>query len=748
MAAEDTAKVERDEGVRTREGMIALQQPLLRPALFINRELSLLEFNARVLEEAFDERNPLLERVQFLSRFNSNMDEFFMIRVSGIREQVKAGVSERSPDGMAPGEERLAIRARVLALLELQSAFFRDKLRSALSRQGIKIANYDELSPEQKLVARDYFDNMVYPVCTPLAVDPGHPFPHISNLSLNLAVELQAPNGQRHFARVKVPNVLPRLVPLPPAQPTSGSNGHKVKGPRLLFAWLEQVLMANLSALFPQMQLLEAHPFRVVRDADLEIQELEADDLLETIEQSLSRRRFGSAVALFVNPEMTPHLRELLVRNLELDAEDVYEVEGPLGLSDLADLYKIERADLKVAPFVPRVPPALRKNSNIFYAIQQGDILLHHPFDSFTPVVDFIRAAAADRDVLAIKQTLYRVGSHSPIVGALLEAAEAGKQVAVLVELKARFDEENNIEWARALEQAGVHVTYGLIGLKTHCKVALVVRKEGDGIRRYVHLGTGNYNPVTARGYTDMGLLTCHPDFGADVSDLFNYLTGYSKQMRYRKLLVAPIALRAGLLALIEREIKHQTEHGGGRLIFKMNALVDPAIIEALYRASQAGVKVDLLVRGICCLRPGVPKVSENIRVVSIVGRFLEHHRIFYFKNGGKEEILMGSADLMPRNLDNRVEVLFPIEDESIRAYVLNDVLEAYLRDNYKARLLQSDASYVRVMPSKDGHVFDSQAALLNQAGGDTSEMTVAISALPNKYRKYLTSYGRVDPHE
>jgi polyphosphate kinase len=412
------------------------------------------------------------------------------------------------------------------------------------------------------------------------------------------------------------------------------------------------------------------------------------------------------------------------------------------------ELYKIDRGDLKDPPFVPRVPPALRKNSNIFYAIQQGDILLHHPFDSFTPVGDFIRAAAADEDVLAIKQTLYRVGSHSPIVGALLEAAEAGKQVAVLVELKARFDEENNIEWARALEQAGVHVTYGLIGLKTHCKVALVVRKEGDGIRRYVHLGTGNYNPATARGYTDMGLLTCHPDFGADVSDLFNYLTGYSKQTRYRKLLVAPIAMRAGLLALIEREIKHQAEHGNGRLIFKMNALVDPAIIEALYRASQSGVKVDLLVRGICCLRPGVPKISDNIRVVSIVGRFLEHHRIFYFRNGGKEEIFMGSADLMPRNLDNRVEVLFPIEDESIRAYVLSDVLEAYLRDNYKARVLQSDGSYARVMPPKDGPVLDAQAALLSQAGGDSSEMTVAISALPNKYRKYLTSYGRVDPHE
>jgi len=396
---------------------------------------------------------------------------------------------------------------------------------------------------------------------------------------------------------------------------------------------------------------------------------------------------------------------------------------------------------------VPRIPAPLRKEKDIFAAIRRGDILLHHPFDSFKPVVDFIRSAAEDKNVLAIKMTLYRVGSDSPIVEALLDAAQAGKQVAVLVELKARFDEENNIEWARALEQAGVHVTYGLIGLKTHCKVALVVRKEGDGIRRYVHLGTGNYNPTTARLYTDMGLLTCSPDFGADASDLFNYLTGYSQQTRYRKLLVAPIAMRAGLLALIEREMKQQREHGNGRLIFKMNSLVDPALIEALYRASQQGVKVDLLVRGICCLRPDVPNVSENIRVISIVGRFLEHSRIFYFRNNGKEDVFMGSADLMPRNLDNRIEVLFPIEDESIKRQVITDVLEAYLRDNVKARILQTDGTYVQQHPGK-GPGFDVQLALLNEAtGGENGEVTLSVSALPNKYRKYLSSYGRVDPH-
>jgi polyphosphate kinase len=546
-----------------------------------------------------------------------------------------------------------------------------------------------------------------------------------------------------HFARVKVPNVLSRLVPLPVEQ----GKGGKSRTPRYLFTWLEQVLMANLDALFPAMQIVEVHPFRVIRDADIEIQELEAYDLLETVEQSLSRRRFGSAVALFHNPGMSDHLRDLLVKNLELDDIDVYEVDGPLGLSDLMEVYKLDRADLKDPVFVPRIPAPLRKEKDVFAAIRRGDVLLHHPFDSFKPVVDFIRTAADDKDVLAIKMTLYRVGTDSPIVEALLDAVQAGKQVAVLVELKARFDEENNIEWAKALEQAGVHVTYGLIGLKTHCKVALVVRKEGDGIRRYVHLGTGNYNPTTARLYTDMGLLTCSPDFGADASDLFNYLTGYSQQTRYRKLLVAPIAMRAGLLALIEREIKQHRERGNGRLIFKMNSLVDPALIEVLYRASQAGVKVDLLVRGICCLRPGVPNVSENIRVISIVGRFLEHSRIFYFRNNGKEDLFMGSADLMPRNLDHRVETLFPIEDEGIKRQVISDVLESYLRDNVKARILQSDGTYVQQHPGKNPG-FDVQLALLNEAtGGENGEMTLSVSALPNKYRKYLSSYGRVDPH-
>lgn len=723
--------------------VVVIQSTALRPELYINRELSLIEFNARVLEEASDPKNPLLDRVRFLSIFHSNLDEFFMIRVSGIREQVIAGVSDRSPDGMTPGEEISAIRERVISLLDAQAAFFQGELCPTLAKHGIKIADYKKLTDSEKSSLEDYFERLVFPVCTPLAVDPGHPFPHISNLSLNLAVELQDPEGIKHFARVKVPNVLPRLVPLP----GDARSGADMRSGSSVFVWLEQILAANLGALFPQMELLEVHPFRVIRDADLEIQELEADDLLQTVQESLAQRRFGSAVALFTNPGIPRHLRSLLVQNLELQDNDAYIVDGPLGLSDLSELARLDRPELKEAPFAPHIPIPLRPGGDIFSAISNGDILLHHPFDSFSPVIDFIRSAAADPNVLAIKQTLYRVGRDSPIVEALLEAAEMGKQVAVLVELKARFDEEKNIEWARALEQAGVHVTYGLIGLKTHCKIALVVRKEGEGIRRYVHLGTGNYNPVTARGYTDMGLFTCGPEFGADVSELFNYLTGYSKQTKYRKLLVAPISLRSGLLALIEREIKKHKEQGGGRLIFKMNHLVDPALIEALYRASESGVKVDLLVRTICSLRPSVPKVSENIRVISIVGRFLEHSRLFYFRNGGKDELWMGSADLMPRNLDNRVEVLFPVEDDNIRTHIVSDVLEAYLQDNVKARVLQRNGIYTRLIPEQDATRLDAQQRLASLLPSET-ELVLPLAALPKKYRKHLTRYGRVDPHE
>ncbi len=712
----------------------------LDPAMYINRELSWLAYDARVLEEALDARNPLLERVKFLAIFHNMLEEFFMIRISGIREQVGVGVQERSPDGMTPAGELSGLRAGIIPLLATQARLYRDDLLPALQAVGIEIKDYSDLDADGQRAMDDYFERMVFPVCTPLAVDPGHPFPHISNLSLNLAVELQDPDDERHFARVKVPSVIPRLVPLP------GSGPDLPDKPTVL-VWLEGVLAANLDTLFPEMQLREIHPFRVIRDADLEIQEVEADDLLESVEQSLSRRRFGSAVALLVNPAMPSNLVNLLARNLELKADDIYTLEGPLGLSDLTEVARLNRPDLKDVPITPRIPPALDQNAGMFAAIAKRDILLHHPFDSFTPVIDFIRTAADDPNVLAIKQTLYRVGPHSPIVEALLKAAEAGKQVAVLVELKARFDEENNIEWARMLEQAGVHVTYGLLGLKTHCKIALVVRQEGDSIRRYVHLGTGNYNPGTARGYTDLGLFTSRADIGADASELFNYLTGYSKQVKYRKLLVAPITMRPGILALIEREIVRQGENGDGRILCKMNSLVDPACIAALYRASQAGVKVDLIIRGVCCLRPGVPGVSENIRVISVLGRFLEHSRLYYFHNSGKGTLLMGSADLMPRNLDNRVETLYPIEDDEMRAHIVTDLLESYLRDTAKARIMQADGSYTRAAPAGDGPAFSIQDTLADRAANDP-EIAFPLSALPKKYRRYLSNYGRVDPQE
>jgi polyphosphate kinase len=731
-----------DERASAEAPSLTLPQPSLEPTMYINRELSLIDYQQRVFAEALDERNPLLERVKFVAIVGSMLDEFFMIRVSGIREQVQAGVVDKSPDGMTPLAEMAAIRARLAPFMRAQVELFTNRLRPELAAQGIVIADYEDLRDEQKAALGDYFDRLIFPVCTPLAVDPGHPFPHISNLSLNLAVELQDPDGTRHFARLKAPTVIPRLVALSAIAGAGGGDR-----PAAVYVWLEQILAAHLDALFPQMTILGAYPFRVIRDADIEVQEIEADDLLESVEQSLSQRRFGSTAALMLEPGMPAHLRALLVENLEITENDVYALPGPLGLSDLMELTRVSRPDLKDPPFTPRVPPALHAGADIFFAIQQGDILLHHPFDSFNPVVDFIRTAAADPNVLAIKQTLYRVGQNSPIIEALLKAAERGKQVAVLMELKARFDEENNIESARALEHAGVHVTYGLLGLKTHCKVALVVRREGDGIRRYIHLGTGNYNPSTARAYTDMGLLTCRPEFGADVSELFNYLTGYSKQARYRKLLVAPLTLRSGLLALIEREIKRQEDHGDGRLIFKMNGLVDPAFIEALYRASRAGVQVDLIVRGMCCLRPGVPGVSENIRVISILGRFLEHSRLYYFHRGGKGELWMGSADLMTRNLDHRVETLFPVEDDAIREYIITDVLEAYLRDNTKARVLQPNGVYTLLDRSEETPPYDAQATQLERVNSDP-EMMFPLSALPKKYRKYLSKYGRVDPQE
>jgi polyphosphate kinase len=681
------------------------------PRLYINRELSLLEFHRRVLQEAQDETNPLLERVKFLAIVGNILDEFFMVRVAGLKKQVEAGVVDVPPDGLTPAEQLAAIRKVAGQLMVQARECLRDDLIPRLKQNGIQILNYAELSEKQKEPVNAYFNEVIFPVLTPLAFDPGHPFPHISNLSLNLAVLVR--DKHQHFARIKVPGTLPRLLPI---KRSSGSVRRDGTVPHNhYFVWLEQVIAANLDALFPGMKIMEVHPFRVTRDADMVIQELEASDLLETIEEGVKQRRFGSVVRVTVNNEMPSHVREILIENLEMDHNDVYTMEGPLGLSGLMSLYNIDRYDLKEQPFLPALPAQLKNGfeGNFFSAIRRGDILVHHPYDSFTPVVDFLSQAARDPDVLAIKQTLYRVGRNSPVVKALLDASENRKQVAVLVELKARFDEESNIEWAKALERVGVHVIYGLLGLKTHSKVALVVRKEGDHIRRYVHLATGNYNAVTAQLYEDIGLFTADEDIGADATDLFNYLTGYSAKKDYRKLLVAPINLRSRLEELIQREVDFQQRGEPGHLIFKMNSLVDKGMIQCLYRASQAGVKVDLIVRGMCCLRPGLPGVSENIRVISIVGRFLEHSRVYYFRNGGNEEIFLGSADLMPRNINARVEVLFPLEDATLVRRMRDGILENYLKDNVKARRMCADGRYERPVRPVEESPFSIQAHFL-----------------------------------
>ncbi|MCC6586820.1 MAG: polyphosphate kinase 1 [Bryobacterales bacterium] len=697
------ARGRRNAAVSTPPAAIPAAPSLNDPALYINRELSLLEFQRRVLEEAQDAANPLLERIKFLSILGSNLDEFYMVRVAGLQNQVDAGIPETGPDGMTPAQQLEAIRAAFVELWETAHACLSDLL-AQLKDQDIFVLNYDQLSDTQKELADLYYQETIYPVLTPLAVDPGRPFPHISNLSLNLSVLIRGKDGEEHFARVKVPDTLPQLVPL--------QSSRKAKGP-LSFVWLEQLIQANLQALFPGMEVVESYPFHVTRDADSAIQELESGDLLETVEEGVRQRRFGAVVRLIVEAGTPDGLVEILTQNLEVDDADVYRLDGPIALSRLRNLGSLDRPNLKDTPFVARPLQAKADDEDIFAQIRRGDILLHHPFDSFQPVVDFLRTAAKDPQVLAIKMTLYRVGRNSPVVEALLEAMEYGKQVAVLVELKARFDEESNIEWARALEREGVHVVYGLIGLKIHAKVCLVVRREGDVIRRYVHMSTGNYNAVTAHLYTDLGLFTCDPEIGADASDLFNYLTGYSAKSDYKKLLVAPINLRKSLEGLISREIDHARAGRAGRVILKANSVVDGRIIRLLYAASQAGVQVDLIARGICALRPGVPGVSDNVRVRSIVGRFLEHSRIFYFHNGGDEEIYLGSADIMPRNINRRVEVLFPIQKTALRRQIRDRILSVYLADNVKARQMDSQGVYRHAARAANEKPINAQLALL-----------------------------------
>ena len=647
--------------------------------------MSLLEFQQRVLDEARDGRNRLLERVKFLSIVCSNLDEFFMVRVAVLKQKLAAGSSDLSVDGRTTAEQLSAVHMRVERLMEGLYDCFRKQLLPGLTRHDIQIVDYSALNDRERGAVERYYTETIFPVLTPLAFDPGRPFPHISNLSLNLAIVLNGDGGRKHFARVKVPQQLPQLVAVPEARSRNR--------PVLKFVWLEQIIAANLESLFPGMQVVEAHAFHVTRDAEIAIKELESDDLLETVEEAVWRRRFRKPVRLLTADSITPAVLRILIENLKVNPADVFHVDGPIDLGRLRQFPNIDRPRLKDPPFDPYSPPdfSMQAEEDIFSVIRRGDRLLHHPFQSFQPVIDLLRKAAHDPDVLAIKMTLYRVGLNSPVVKALLEAIENGKQVAVLLELKARFDEESNIEWARALEREGVHVVYGLVGLKVHSKIALIVRREHDGIRRYVHLGTGNYNPATARSYTDLSLFTADPEIGADATDLFNYLTGYSRKSNFRRLLVAPLTLRRQMVELISREIALGER---GRLIFKMNALEDKEMIQLLYTASRAGVKVDLIVRGLCCLRPGIPGVSENITVRSILGRFLEHSRIFYFGNGGKDEVFMGSADLMPRNLDRRVELMIPVISPKIVRHLRDTILQRYLSDNQTVRIGKADGTY------------------------------------------------------
>ena len=684
------------------------------PELYINRELSWLEFNARVLNEALDQSLPLLERVRFLSIFTSNLDEFFMIRVSGVRRQVDSLRLQPPADGLSPTEQLDRLRERLTGLLRQLDQCWNEEIMPGLAEVNINIKAFSELETKQQEQLREYFTQEVYPILTPLAFDPGHPFPHISNLSVNLAIIVEHPKSGKKFARLKVPDRLPRLICLPAEPRDKGGPKDRNRNGHYEYIWLEDLIANNLDLLFPGLTVKAAHPFRVTRNADVEIAEDEADDLLQAIKGIVEQRHFGFAIRLEVDNRMPGELLEILKENLKVDASQVYRHNRPVGFSSLSQLTDIDRPELKYSKFRPATPLILRKKQKLFKKLKNHEYLLYHPYDDFSAVVEFLNQSADDPNVIAIKQTLYRVGPDSPIVNALKRARENGKQVSILIEIKARFDEQNNIEWARELEESGVNVVYGVVGLKTHCKACLVIRREPEGLVRYVHLATGNYNPVTARVYTDLGFFTTNPEIASDVSALFNSLTGYSGLASYEKLLVAPEFLRTSIISLIDRETEQHQKSGKGRLVFKMNSLVDKECIKALYRASQAGVEIHLIVRGICCLRPGLPGISDNIAVHSIVGRFLEHARIYYFNNGGEEEIFLGSADLMPRNLDHRVELLFPVTDSAGQQIIKNDIIDLQLRDNVKKWGLDSTGKYTKTVPGKDSKILNSQSYYLS----------------------------------
>jgi polyphosphate kinase len=684
------------------------------PKLYINRELSAIRFNARVMEEAEDTTNPLLERVNFLAIVSGNLDEFFMVRVSGLLRQLNGGSPKLPPGEMTPAEQLSAIRSEVLPLLKRSETCWTKTLVPSLKEAGISIRNLSEVRGEELQALRDQFQRDIFPALTPLAIDLSRPFPHISNLSLNLAVTLEGPSNGPRLARVKVPDVFPRLIPLD-GKNLSEKVPKRDESP-LDLVWLEDVVSANLDLLFPQMRIVGSYPFRVTRDSELGMAQDEEPDHMLAIEEGVGQRRFGSPVRLEICSKMPDDVSHVLKSNLGVRPEEVYSVRCPIGLSKLMELQKLDRPDLKEAPFTPSVPEALAKERSLFAVLQKGDLLLYHPYESFSHVIDFIKEAARDPAVVAIKMTLYRIGARSPIIDALIEASESGKQVAVLVELKARFDEETNVEWARSLEEAGVHIAYGVPGLKTHAKLCLVVRREWNGIKRYVHVGTGNYNHTTARIYADLDYFTSVPAVGEEVSELFNLLTGYSKKTDFHHLLVSPFTIRDGILSRIEREVRCHQKGGDGHIAMKMNALVDNRCIRALYLASQAGVRVDLQVRGISCLRAGVPGVSENITQTSLVGRFLEHSRIYYFHNGGKEEILIGSSDLMPRNLDKRIEALIPIQDPRCQRALRDLILNTHLGDNVKARIMGPDGSYQKRSPAQ-GKGLDAQRWFIENRG-------------------------------
>ena len=673
---------------------------------FINRELSWLEFNERVLWLARNPEQPLLERVKFLAIFATNLDEFYMVRVAGLKRQLAAGLSSRSADGLTPKQQLERISARVQPMIEEHARVWHDGILPGLNAAGIYVNRWHDLEENQRKQLDDFFRERIFPVVTPLAVDPGHPFPYISNLSLNLAVLVRDPSAEEsHFARVKVPPLLPRFIQL---------------GDDEVFVPIEDVIAANLDDLFPGMEIIEHHAFRVTRNADLEINDDGAEDLLEALEAELRKRRFSPAVRLEVESGMSEHALELLMREIEIEHPDVHALPGPLDIAGLWALYTLDRPDLKDEPFHPVTPPALAtpdgSTPDIFGVLRKRDVLVHHPYESFADSVQqFIEQAATDSKVLAIKQTLYRTSGDSPIIDALVEAAEQGKQVVVLVEIKARFDERNNIQWARALERAGCHVVYGLVGLKTHCKLSLAVRQEGDQLRRYCHIGTGNYNPKTARIYEDIGLLTSDPNLGADVSNLFNFLTGYSRMTTYSSLVTSPHMTRNRIVGLIEREISVSSPERPGHIMMKMNSLIDEKIVDALYRASLANVRVDLWIRGICALRPRVEGLSENITVRSILGRYLEHSRIFYFQNDGSDEFYIGSADMMHRNLDRRVEALVNVVADAPR-HRLKEVLDLCMRDNVAAWDLGPDGVWTKLNPPSPEEALSVQEELMRRA--------------------------------